>query len=447
MAKIVPFRGIRYNPDQVPDLSRVIAPPYDVISPALQDELYARHEKNVIRLILGKVREDDKEQDNRYLRSAADFAAWQRDSTLVRDQEPSLYLYDQEYAIDGGPTLVRHGIMALSRIEDFSTGLVKPHEKTLPDPKADRFHLQKACNANFSPIFALYSDPCCVLEVFCKKEKNRPPDLEVRDDEGVRHRLWRTVEPSLLSKVQSVLDNKPLLIADGHHRYEAAIAYRDYMRLSHPGFTGKEPFNYVMICFSNMEDRGMLVFPTHRVISHLPQFRKEAFLRDLAVYFDIDSRPLDVASAAARLEVRHTLAELGEERHVLGLYVGGGVIHYLSLRDERCMDPFFEEKTPKVLRTLDVSILHWLVLGKVLNLATEIQEQSTHLHYFKGVDEPIRRVAEEGAQLAFLLNPPHMSEVRDVANSGEKMPQKSTYFYPKLLSGLVLNKIDTEEMG
>jgi uncharacterized protein (DUF1015 family) len=445
MAKIVPFRGIRYNPERVQDLARVIAPPYDVISSALQDDLYSRHENNIVRLILGKTRAADSEQDNRYIRSAADFQAWQEEKVLVRDQDPSIYLYDQEYAIDDGPSLIRHGIIALSRIEDFSTGLVKPHEKTLPDPKSDRFHLIKACRAHLSPVFALYSDPCCVLEVFCKKEKKRRPDLEICDDD-VMHRLWCTSEPSLISKVQSVLDNKPLLLADGHHRYEAAIGYRDFMRSRHPGFTGKESFNFVPICFSNMEDSGMQVFPTHRVVDDLPQFRKDAFLRDLAGYFDIDSRPLEVGSAVARGEVRQTLADLGKKRHVLGLYVGDGVIHYLSLKDEQIMDAFFDAKTPKVLRLLDVSTLHRLVLEKILKLTSEAQEQPAHLKYFKVFDEPFRMVEEEGAQLAFLMNPTHISEVRDVANSGEKMPQKSTYFYPKLLSGLVINKIDEREM-
>jgi len=271
MAKIVPFRGIRYNPGRVQDVARVMAPPYDVISPSLQDELYLRHENNIVKLILGKTQAGDSEHDSRYTRAARDFQQWQDNGILVRDQEPSIYLYDQEYATGDGQTLVRHGIVALSRIEDFSTGLVKPHEKTLSDPKVDRYQLTRACSANLSPVFALYSDPCCVLEVLSKKEKARDPDLEVRDDDGVNHRLWRISEPTLISKVQSVLDNKPLLIADGHHRYEAVIDYRNYMREKHPGYTGKESFNFLMICFSNMEDRGMQVLPAHRLVSDVPR--------------------------------------------------------------------------------------------------------------------------------------------------------------------------------
>jgi uncharacterized protein (DUF1015 family) len=441
MAKIAPFRGIRYNPGRVRDIARVMAPPYDVISASLQEELYLRHENNIVRLVLGRILPEDSEADNRYTRAARDFQQWQKDGILARDEEPSIYLYDQEYSSEDGQKLIRHGIIALSRIEDFSTGLVKPHEQTLSDPKADRYQLVKACSANFSPIFALYSDPCCVLEVLGKKEKVRDPDLAVADDEGVMHRLWRTSESSLIEKFQSVLDNKPLLLADGHHRYEAAIGYRNFMREKHPGYTGKELFNFVMICFSNMEDSGMRVFPAHRVVGGLSQFKLESFLKDLAGYFDIDRRPLDPAGGEALQHVRRTLAEMGEGRHVLALFAGSGTVYFLSLKDEQVMDQFFEATTAKVLRTLDVSILHRLVLEKLLKISPESQEKKAHLSYVKMFDEPFRMVENQTAQLAFLMNPISLGEVREVANAGEKMPQKSTYFYPKLLSGLVINNI------
>ncbi len=442
MAKIVPFRGLRYHPERVGDLAQVMAPPYDVISPALRDELYARHEHNIVRLILGETSAADSPRDNRYTRSAADFQRWRDAGILVRDEEPSIYLYDQEYSGEDGQWLVRHGIIALARIEEFSTGLIKPHEKTLPDPKADRLHLLKACHANFSPVFSLYSDPCCVLEVLAKKEKQRSPEVAVRDDDGVWHRLWRCTDATLIGKAQAVLDNKSLVLADGHHRYEAAIAFRDHMRELHPDFTGKELFNFVLMGFFNMEDRGMQVFAAHRVVSQVADFDLEVFLEKAAVYFDIESRPFDVQSAEQRREARQHLTELGRERHVLALFAGAGVVHYLSLKDEAVMDGCFDGKTPKVLRTLDVSILHLLLLERLLNLDPEAQAQPGRLRYLRGVDEPLRLVAEGEARLAFLLNPTRMAEVREVANAGAKMPQKSTYFYPKILSGMVINPID-----
>jgi len=439
MAKIVPFRGLRYSSKRIADLAQVTAPPYDVISPALQEELHQRHEHNIVRLLLGRISPEDTAEDNRYTRAAALLRQWRLDGILSRDPEPSIYLYDQEYAGEDGQVLTRHGIIALARIEEFSTGLVKPHEKTLSDPKADRLALLKACQANLSPVFSLYSDPCCVLEVLAKKEKNRPPEVEVKDDDGVWHRLWRCTDAALVGKAQALLDNKPLVLADGHHRYEAAIAYRDHMRQLHPDYTGKELFNYVLMCLSNMEDKGMRIFPAHRVVSGLASFDPTAFFARLADYFDIESCPFDAGNDEQIRALRTHLTDLGSRRHTLALFSGDGMIHYLSLRDEAVMDSFFDAKTPKVLRTLDISILHGLLLERLLGIASDDSER---LRYIRGIDEALRLVEAKGAQLAFLVNPTRMSEVRDVANAGEKMPQKSTYFYPKILSGMVINPIE-----
>jgi uncharacterized protein (DUF1015 family) len=447
MAKIVPFRGLRYNPYKIGNPESVMAPPYDVISPELQDELYRRDPHNVVRLILGKTGEGDSETDNRYTRAAADFKDWQEEGVLVRDQEPSLYLYDQEYPLEGGEIVVRKGFMALTRIEDFSSGVVKPHEKTLSGPKTDRLHLTKACSANFSPIFSLYSDPCCVLESLTRKEKERGPDLEVTDDDGVKHRLWRVTDPAIQQKAQDLLDSKPLFIADGHHRYETALNYRNLMREEHPGYTGKELFNYVLMYFANMEDQGMLIFPTHRLIFNLTDFSLPSFLKALEEFFEVEAWKIDPRDPEARREARRILQEKGEGKHVLSLFAGGETLYFLTLRDDSIMDRFFDEKAPKALRTLDVSILHRLILENLLNITPEAQEQQTNLKYVKNFDDPFELVQDGEFQLAFLMNATRMSEVRDVANAGEKMPQKSTYFYPKLLTGLVINKIGEGEKG
>ncbi|BCR04654.1 hypothetical protein DESUT3_17230 [Desulfuromonas versatilis] len=441
MAKIAPFRGLRYNVAQIGDPAKVVAPPYDVISPALQQELYRRHPANIVRLILGKINETDSETDNRYTRSAADFAKWQQEQILTRDAEPSIYLYDQEYPIEGGEVVVRKGFVALTRLEDFSSGVVKPHEKTLSGPKTDRFNLTKACGANFSPIFSLYSDPCCVLESVTRKLRDKSPDMEVADDDGVRHRLWQVSDPMVIEKAQDLLDNKPLFIADGHHRYETALNYRNFMREKHPGYSGKELFNYVLMYFANMEDRGMQIFPTHRLVYNVEALNPDSLRDALGEFFEVETRNIDSADQAARQEVRQELREKGKERHCLAMYCGKGDVIYLTLRENAVMDRFFSDKSPKVLRTLDVSILHRLILETLLNISPEAQEKQTNLKYVKNFDEPFELVDCGEFQLAFLMNPTRMNEVRDVANAGEKMPQKSTYFYPKLLSGLVINKI------
>ncbi len=445
MAKIVPFRGLRYNPDQIRDLATVMAPPYDLISPALQNELYARHPYNVVRLTLGKTGEQDDDSNNRYSRAAADFAQWQQDRILVRDSAPSIYLYDQEFCLEKGETVVRKGVVALSRLEEFSSGVVKPHEKTLAEPKADRFRLIKACSANLSPIFSLYSDPCCVLDSLTKKLKERDPDLEVTDDEKVIHRLWQISDPDIIDKAQDLLASKPLFIADGHHRYETALNYRNYMRERHPEFSGKELFNYVLMYFANMEDQGMLIFPTHRLVYGLKDFDLPALLEVLDEYFEVEAREMDLSDIAVRCEARSLLQEKGAHGHTLALYAGGRTLYYLTLRDPQTMDRFFDDKASKALRTLDVSILHRLIFEKLLGIDPEAQEKQTNLKYVKNFDEPFESVVSGEFQAAFLMNPPRMSEVRDVANAGEKMPQKSTYFYPKLLTGLVINPIEEDE--
>lgn len=441
MAKIAPFRAVRYNLEKISEPAAVMAPPYDVISPKLQEDLYRRSPYNLVRLILGRIKESDGPTDNRYTRAAEFFKTWQEQGVLIRDTEPAIYLYDEEYEAEGIGRVVRRGFLALTRIEDFASGVVKPHEKTLSGPKTDRLHLTKACGANFSPIFGLYSDPCCVLEALGRNAGSRRPDLDVTDDDGVQHRLWRVTDPDIIGKAQELLDNKPLFIADGHHRYETALNYRNLMREQAGDFTGKELFNYVLMYFANMEDQGMLIFPTHRLVYGLKDFDLPALLEALDEYFEMEAREMDLSDAAVRCEARSLLQEKGAHGHTLALYAGGRTVYYLTLRDPQTMDRFFEDKASKALRTLDVSILHRLILEELLEITAEAQEKQFNLKYVKNFDEPFEAVQSGDFQLAFLLNSTRMSEVRDVANAGEKMPQKSTYFYPKLLTGLVLNKI------
>ncbi len=447
MAKIVPFRALRYNLTRISNPARVMAPPYDVISPSLQDDLYHRDPFNIVRLILGKTTDEDSEANNRYTRAAADFRLWEQEGVLKRDAAPSIYLYDQLYRTEDGRTMVRKGFIALTRLEDFSSGVVKPHEKTLSGPKTDRLKLTQACRANFSPIFSLYSDPCCVLESLTKREKEHPSVLEVSDDEGVVHRLWQVTDESIIEKAQGLLDSKPLFIADGHHRYETALSFRNQMREKHPDFTGKELYNYVLMYFANMEDQGMNIFPTHRLVHGLEDFDFDRFIKRLREHFEVEEVSVDPADAEARRSLREALAKKGETKRVLGLFAGGRTFYFLTLRNESLMDRYFDAKAPKALRTLDVSVLHRAVLEDILKITPEAQEAQTNLKYVKNFDEPFEQVEAGKAQLAFVMNPTRMSEVRDVANAGEKMPQKSTYFYPKLLSGLVISKIVEGEMA
>ncbi|MHB1398643.1 MAG: DUF1015 domain-containing protein [Trichloromonadaceae bacterium] len=443
MAKIAPFRGLRYSLERVGDPSQVISPPYDSISPSLQQALYARSPFNVIRLVLGEEFPGDDSGNNRYTRAAADFAQWQQDGILLRDQQACLYLYDQEFINDAGQRELRQGFMALVRLEDFFSGVIKPHEQTLPAACQDRLSLIQACQGNLSPIFSVYSDPCGVLEVLAKREKTQPPAMNVTDDDGVQHRLWAVSDPGLLKKAHDLLDSKTLFLADGHHRYEAALAYRDAMRDQHPGYTGKEQFNYVLMYFTNMETQGMLIRPTHRLIGRLQDFQVETFLSRLRHYFEVETVSFALQTSQGRGAARDALAQRGQQRHTLGFYFGGDDLLFLSLRDDRVMDQFFDAKSPKVLRLLDVSVLHRLVLEELLQLTPE--SGPGEVSYVRSFDEAIAGVQRGERQFSVLLNPTCMKEVRDVANAGEKMPQKSSYFDPKLLSGLVFQKIALDE--
>lgn len=443
MAKIAPFRGLRYNLERVGDHSQVVSPPYDSISPTLQQALYGRSPFNVVRLILGEDHPGDDGDNNRYSRAAADFALWQQQGVLQREEQASLYLYDQEFVDDAGQRVVRQGFMALARLEDFCSGVIKPHEQTLPAVCQDRLNLIQACQGNLSPIFSVYSDPCGVLEVLAKREKTEAPVVNVTDDDGVQHRLWVVSDPGLLQKAHDLLDSKTLFLADGHHRYEAALAYRDAMRAQHPGYTGKEQFNYVLMYFTNMETQGMLIRPTHRLVGQLQGVRIETFLSRLRHYFAVETVSFPCHTPEGRVAARDALAQRGQQQHTLGFYLGGDEVLFLSLRDDQVMDQFFDAKAPKVLRLLDVSVLHRLVLEELLQLTPGAS--SGQVSYVRSLDEAFAGVQRGGCQFAVLLNPTGMKEVRDVANAGEKMPQKSSYFDPKLLSGLVFQKIVPEE--
>ncbi|NLV25028.1 MAG: DUF1015 domain-containing protein [Deltaproteobacteria bacterium] len=439
MAKIAPFRGFLYDPNRIKDLKSVMAPPYDCISAPLQEELYRNNPNNVVRLILGKTFPSDDDYNNRYTRAAAFFQEWRREKILIRDQEPAVYLYDQKYRNEEGEEVTRRGFLALIRLEDFSSGVVKPHEHTLEGPKNDRFLLMKACGANFSPIFSLYSDPTFALESVMRKNRERTPDLAVRWEADEQHLLWRVRDESQIRKCQDLLSGKPLFIADGHHRYETALRYRDFMRERNPDHTGKELFNYTLMYFCNMEDQGLLVFPTHRLIFGLAAFDQASFLKAAARNFVVDPNQFDVEDPVSRRRLRTDLAAKG--KNCFAWYPGGAKVYFMKLRDEAVMNDYFPADAAKALKTLDVSVLHRLVIEEILRISTEDQKNQKNIEYVNGFDAALCMVNRGQAQMAFLMNPTRVGEVREVANVGGKMPQKSTYFYPKLLTGLVINQI------
>ncbi|MBI5328626.1 MAG: DUF1015 domain-containing protein [Deltaproteobacteria bacterium] len=467
MAKIAPFKGILYNPNKVGDLNKIMAPPYDVISPAFQDELYKRHPHNIIRLILGKTFPDDAASNDRYSRAAADFKKWRDEDILVIDKTPAIYYYIQVYKVGtdlksvpsgqpltnielvNGQRRARKGFIALARLEEFGKGGIHPHEKTLAGPKADRLKLMEACNANFSCIFSLYSEPhktinrlledCCI---------NGSPIIDVADDDGVESKVWRIDRPETIKKVVEAMSDKPLFIADGHHRYETALNYRNMMREQLKDYTGNELFNYVMMYFSNMDDEGMTIMPTHRIIHSITDFKPNTFLANCSSFFDIEEFKWNgKVEPRVRKEFYKSMEDTGARLPSFGLYINGIDSYFaLALKQKDTMDEVFGSSIHDVFKSLDVTVLHALILNNILGISSAAQENQTNLVYIKSMDDAIEETKKHGRQMAFLLNPTKIEQVKAVASSGQVMPQKSTYFYPKLLSGMVINPIGNGEV-
>jgi uncharacterized protein (DUF1015 family) len=455
MALIVPFRGISYDPKKVGDLSKVVAPPYDVISPQEQDALYQRHPQNVVRLILNKETPKDNPQDNRYTRSAALYSAWQKEGILARAPKPQLYFLQEEFSpsiLPAGQSslsgkIVRQGFIGLIQLEEYSAKVVLPHEKTQTKPRADRLALMDACQANFSQIYSLYSDEKGAMGPIYKQVfSSGPPAFDVTDSEGVRRKLWMVSDPGILKRVREIMKPKEIYIADGHHRYETALAYREKQRQKFPKGTARETYNFNMMYFAAMEDPGVFILPTHRVVNNLEGFNAEAFLDQLRSDFSVEAFDYQPGKEKGILDqlLKELAARSGKER-VLGMVMKGlKRCFLLALKDEKVIDQSEPGIAPS-LKALDVNLLHIPILKKRLNIGAQDLAASKKVIYFKDPGEAAAAVQSGEGQIAFFLNPTRTYQVRDVSLAGETMPSKSTFFYPKLLSGLVINPLDPHE--
>ena len=456
MAVIVPFRGISYNPEKINDFSKVVAPPYDVISTQEQDALYRQHPQNVVRLILNKETPQDNPQDNRYTRSAALYSAWQKENILVRAPKPQFYFLQEEFspsilplgqAVSVSGTIVRQGFIGLIKMEEYSAKVVLPHEKTQTKPRADRLALMEASQANFSQIYSLYEDKKGDMALIYQQVfSSGPPSMEATDGEGVRRKVWMVDDPGILRRVREIMKPKEIYIADGHHRYETALAYREKQRQKFPKSTGRETYNLTMMYFAAMEDPGVFILPTHRVVSSLENFEAASFLDQLRQDFMVETFEFQEGNEeAVRDRFLQQLAFRPEKERVLGMLVKDLKKYYLlTLKDNRAIKRIEPAIAPS-LEALDVNLLHIPILQKRLNIAAQDLAASKKVVYFKDPGEAAAAVHSGEGQIAFFLNPTRTHQVRDVSLAGETMPSKSTFFYPKLLSGLVINPLDPHE--
>lgn len=437
MAEILPFRGVLYDPAKVGDVASVVAPPYDVIGPAEQAALYAHHPGNIIRLELGQEHPGDSPQENRYIRAKRFLQDWLRDGLLRRDDRPAIYLYAVEYRLRGGQTRTMRGFLSLVKLEEFGTGRIFPHENTRAAAKDDRYQLLETCRSNFSPIFSLYSDAeGAIIRTLERTVEKGQPRFAVTDADGVRHLLWTVSDQKALDRVVAAMKPLPLFIADGHHRYESALRYRNAQRQA-AGDKESLASDWVLMYFSNLDDPGLTILPTHRVLPGplprpLPEFRQ-----NLAETFTVETIPFTAATeSSARARFLGALqAVRGTTAHVLGLIVRGEFRYEVLTLNAAGLSRL----GPSARERLDVSILQQMVFRDALRMETKDEER---LIYIKDEEDVLAAMARGEGELAVLLNPPRVTEVKNVARAGDRMPHKSTYFYPKPLTGLVINTMD-----
>ena len=444
MAHVYPFRALRYNPSLV-RLGDVVTQPYDKITPAMQLAYYHRSPYNLVRVILGLPELfDSPEEGDVYTRAAGDFSTWRKNGILTQESEPCVFAYSQRFVVPGTPDtlLERRGFIALGELYDYTQKVVFRHEQTLSKPKSDRLNLLRATRAHFGQIFMLYSDPGLSAERLLFNS-TAAPDMEVIDEYEVLHRVWRVSEPNTINLLTTALEDKKLIIADGHHRYETALNYsREHApaaaaaHTEHNSYSLPQPLYSeaaVMMTFVNMDSEGLVILPTHRLVHGLKSFVPADFLTHAQAYFEIEALSTDdVESLTSRLSGLQgktafiAVTSAGKHLLVAKLEAISTALNHISERQ----------------RQLDVVQLHALVLEKLLGISVEAIRDQTHLRYLRDAAEAVDQVANGEANAAFLMNPVSLDQLREVAFAGEVLPQKSTDFFPKLLSGLAIYALD-----
>ena len=441
MARIIPFRGILYDPKKVPDLKAVITPPHDVISAKEQQEYYKAHPQNMIRLILGKAYPEDTEHDNRYTRAANFFHSWLDEGILRQDKEPALYVTEIDYGMDG-KVRTRFGFIALVGLESFEKGIIRPHEKTFSATNVDRLKLLEASQANFSPIFSLFSDP--ENEVFrslrCGIEGLRP-DRDFEDLMGYQHRVWRVIDHQIHREIGQRLADRSLYIADGHHRYETALKYRNRIMSQQPSLGPDDPCNFVMMYLTSMHDPGLAIRPAHRVLWDVGRASIEDFVSKARAYFDIETLDFDSMNRKHIEKAFLSKVRTSANSTVIGATLRDDKGFYVLRVKEGVVDHLFGQEIPGPLRKLDVTAVTKLVLQEILGLNGAALDDERCILYTSRADKALDAIHSGKCAIALILNPTRLEQVQAVSDAGLIMPRKSTYFYPKVMTGLVISKI------
>jgi len=427
MVEVLPFKGLLYNKNRV-SIEKVVAPPYDVITPQEQERLYKKNPYNVVRLILGKEFPKDTQKNNKYTRARDYLHNWLSQGVLKKDSCERFYLYRQASSIFLGGW-ERTALFARVRLEESSKGAILPHEKTLSAPKEDRLRLMRECDTNFSPIFCLFPDSRMEVHRLLTESIQDSPLFRFTDDKGVEHSFWLLEGEDRNRAITEAFVHRSILIADGHHRYETALQYKRERALSHPNFNPQKPYNFVLMALVSMEDPGLLVFPIHRLVRGDLGISIGGFWRRMDRYFE---------QRAVFQNLDETLKALDKApTHTFGLYPRGGPFYFMGLRREVDLDKTLSF-LPPVLRKSDVVILHSLLIEGILGITFQEVRDKGRLEYYRDPRLALKDVDDGEGSLAVFLRAPTVSEIERVARAGETMPQKSTFFYPKLMTGLVM---------
>ena len=440
MAKIIPFRGIFYNQHKIHNTAEVITPPYDIISERDQCNFYKQSPYNIIRLILGKSTKKDTDENNWYTRAANLLNRWLSEKILVQDTSPAFYLTTVDFTL-GNKRVTRYGLIALVSLEPFNKGIILPHEKTFSRVNADRFELIKACHANFSPIFSLYSDQNSILNPVKDAVCSTKPDISFIDKQGVKHELWRITDKSIHRYVADAMQEKSIFIADGHHRYETALNYKNRISSTAPDFNDDHPANYVMMYLCSMEDPGLVILPAHRILTGIQDSALASFIQKAENYFYIKRIPFEnTGMEKAQANFISDLKSNGS-KNMIGAFMKTRPKFYLLTLQPNGMKHVTGDNLPDPLKSLDVTVLTRLLLMEILGFNQSMLDNEKLIDYSSSEEKAIQEVASGKGDITFILNPTKINQMREIAQQGLIMPRKSTYFYPKVITGQVINRL------
>jgi uncharacterized protein (DUF1015 family) len=446
MAIVAPFRAVTYNVEKIQNLASVTAPPYDVISDKEQDDYYQRDPYNVVRLVLGKKKTGDSDWDNRYTRAGDLFKRWEAEDILVRLPTPAIYLVSITYeSPETRETRTLWGIIALVRIEDSDSRVILPHERTFTFHREDRLKLMRACNAQLSPIFGLYTAEDNEVLSALGDLKDSPPRVCFRDTSGYCYRMWQITSKPSVEDISFKLASKSIIIADGHHRYETARNYRNLMRARFGAHDPYRAYEYAMMFLTNITGKGLTILPMHRLYRSYPDFNMNAFLSSARTHFEVHSFPLDPGNRERLANgISARLYDYGRKGTCIGLYHRGSKrYHLLCLKPEASSD--IGGDVHPSLKKVDVLVLSRLIFQRILGIRREDLDDEAIIQYESNTYRALSSVLSGESQMVFLVNPTKIEQILEVTANSLLMPRKSTYFYPKIISGLLFNKIDPQE--